>query len=60
MSQANFLAKLQQEAEIQAQLQSHRLLPTQLDGLTSFIGRYSWQVILVLSGLSALVLGIVI
>lgn len=56
MKQKDFLQKLQQEAQLQAQLQSHRLLPQQLDGITSFIGRYSWQVIFVLSGLTALVL----
>lgn len=56
--QSDFLAKLQEEAALQAKLEHHRLLPPQLDFITSFIGRYPWQVLLTLSGITALVIEI--
>ena len=49
--QQKFLEKLQIEAHLQARLNTNRVLPTQLDGLSSFVGRYPWQVLLVLSGI---------
>lgn len=54
----DFVKKLQQEASLQARLHTERLLPARLDPITAFIGRYSWQVILVLSALTALVVRI--
>jgi len=53
MQQAQFLVRLQEEAALQARLHHRRLLPSQLDFVTSFIGKYSWQVLVVLSGLAA-------
>ncbi len=53
MKQTDFLDRLQDEASLQARLHQHRLIPSQLDALTSFIGRYPWQVIGVLAGLTA-------
>jgi hypothetical protein len=51
-----FLEKLEQEATLQSRLQQQRLLPQQIDWLTSIIGRYPWQTILVLSGFVAFLL----
>jgi hypothetical protein len=52
---SDFLAQLQGQAQKQAQLHHHRLIPKKLDAVTSVIGRYPWQVLLVISGLSAVV-----
>ncbi len=49
-----FLEKLQEQAQLQARLNSNRFLPTQLDSFTSFFGRYPWQVLLVASGITSL------
>lgn len=57
-SQKDFLTKLQTEAKQQAKLNQSRILPQELDGLTSFVGRYPWQVLLVSSGLTSLALEI--
>lgn len=54
--QSDFLAKLQEEAALQAKLEHHRLIPPQLDFITSIIGRYPWQVLLALSGITALII----
>lgn len=51
-----FLEKLEQEATLQSKLQHQRLLPQQLDAITSLIGRYPWQTIMILSGLMAVLL----
>lgn len=51
--QQKFLEKLQSEARLQAKLHARPFLPSQFDGMTSFIGRYPWQVLAVLSGLTA-------
>lgn len=54
MNKGDFLAQLQIQAEKQAKLHHSRLLPTQLDGLTSFVGHYPWQVMACLSLVAAL------
>jgi len=54
-----FLQQLQHQAEKQSKLHDIRFIPSQLDTITSLIGRYPWQVILALSGLSALVLKVI-
>lgn len=51
-----FLTKLQSEAALQSKLQKSKWLPEELDLLTSFIGKYPWQVILGLSGLTSLLI----
>lgn len=51
-----FLSQLKLEAKKQAKLHENRLLPRQLDGVTSLIGTYPWQALLLLSGMTALVL----
>lgn len=52
--QSDFLVKLQSEAKLQSRLNTTRFFPPQLDGVTSFIGKHPWQVILAVSGLTAL------
>lgn len=54
-----FLQKLQAEAVFQKKLHDYRLLPKKVDSITSFIGTHSWQVILVLSVLTAVVLEVI-
>ncbi len=54
-SNSEFLLKLQAEAKAQKRLFSTRFFPPALDIVTSFIGRYSWQVILISSGVTSLV-----
>lgn len=53
INQSSFVARLQAEAALQSQLHQRRFLPSQLDWLTSLIGNYPWQVVLILSGLTA-------
>lgn len=53
-AQSSFLNRLQTEAALQSQLHKRRFLPHQLDGVTSLVGNYPWQILLVLSGLTAL------
>lgn len=48
-----FLEELQKEAENQAKISQTRILPAQLDWLTSLIGRYPWQTLLFVSFLTA-------
>jgi hypothetical protein len=48
-----FLEKLQEQAKLQSKLNEHRIFPRQLDNITSFIGNYPWQTLLVISFLSA-------
>jgi hypothetical protein len=36
-------------------LETHRLLPRQLDPLTSLIGNYPWQILLISSGITTVV-----
>lgn len=59
MHKQAFLAQLQQQAEKQAKLHHARFLPKSVDGLTSIIGRYPWQVLVVSSGVTAIVLEVI-
>jgi hypothetical protein len=52
----DFLAQLQQQAELQATLNTSRVLPKQADWLTAFIGNHPWQTLVILSTLSTLFL----
>ena len=56
MANQNFLQELQLQAQKQSKLHHRRFLPSQLDFLTSFIGKYSWQSLLVLSLVTAIYL----
>lgn len=50
----DFLSKLQFEAQMQARLHANKVLPDKLDSIAAFVGNYPWQVLLVISGLTAL------
>lgn len=50
-----FLQKLEQEAAVQAQIQTHKVMPKRLTGLANLVGRDTWRVLIVISGLWALV-----
>lgn len=54
-NQEDFIKKLQSEVLFQSRLEKKQLLPKKLGGLGRFIASYSWQVILVISGATALV-----
>lgn len=54
MNKDDFLGKLQLQAEKQAKLHHSRFLPAQLDFITSFIGHHPWQVMMVVSFVTAL------
>jgi hypothetical protein len=56
MKTRQFLDQLQAEAKFQAQLRNQPLLPRQLDPITSIIGNYPWQTIVLISGITALVI----
>lgn len=49
-----FLETLQAQAQQQAQLHQRKLLPKQVEGFTALVGSYPWQILLFLSGLTAL------
>jgi len=53
-NQEDFLKKLESEVFLQSQLEKKQLLPKGLGWLGIFIANYSWQTILVVSGLTAL------
>lgn len=50
---ADFLQKLQAQAKEQSKLVGSSIIPKQLDWLTSLIGQYPWQFLLIISGISA-------
>lgn len=52
----NFLSELQKEASIQKKLNQERIFPEYFDGLTSLIGNYPWQTLLLLSAVSTILL----
>lgn len=54
-----FLEKLQAEANFQQEIFKNRVLPTKVDAITAYIGTHSWQTILVLSFVTAVLLEIV-
>lgn len=56
MKQQDFIKQLENQAQKQAVLHEKRILPRQLDIITTFIGNYPWQVITFLSFLTALFL----
>ena len=56
MPDQDFLQQLQIQAQKQAVLHEKRVFPRQFDGITSFIGNYPWQVIGILSLVTAVIL----
>lgn len=58
MKQSDFLLQLETQAKKQAILHEKRVIPRQLDWFTSLVGNYPWQIIGLLSLLTALVIEI--
>lgn len=56
MKKSDFLNQLQKQAAKQAVLQEKRLLPKQFDFISAFVGNYPWQVLIIVSLLTAAVL----
>jgi hypothetical protein len=59
-NQEDFIKKLQSEVTFQSQLEKKQLLPKKLGWLGRIIANYSWQVLLIISGVTALVRALVI
>lgn len=55
MKEQDFIFILQTQAKKQSKLHEQRLLPKNVDWLTSIIGNYPWQFILVLAVIGAVV-----
>lgn len=55
MKDQDFISLLQDQAQKQSMLNTRRILPKKMDAITSFIGNYSWQVILVISLVGAMI-----
>lgn len=55
-SSPRFLSQLEQEARRQANLQQHSLLPRQLGGLGRWVANHSWQFLVLISTLTALII----
>lgn len=53
MKQSDFLLQLESQAKKQAVLHEKRILPRQLDRFTALVGNYPWQIILMVSFLTA-------
>ncbi|NCN51069.1 MAG: hypothetical protein GW762_04715 [Candidatus Pacebacteria bacterium] len=58
-TESEFLEKLHAEAAFQHELFSHRVLPSKVDVLTSFIGTHSWQTFLFLALVTSIVLEVI-
>ena len=55
MKDKDFVSVLQRQAKEQSRLHEERLLPKNVDWITSLIGNYPWQFILVLALIGAVV-----
>ncbi len=53
MKESEFINQLQNQAAKQAILQKKRLLPRQFDFFSALIGNYPWQVLLIVSLITA-------
>lgn len=58
MKQSDFLQQLEAQAHKQAVLHEKRLIPRQLDWFTSLVGNYPWQIIALVSLITAVVIEI--
>lgn len=54
MKEKDFISVLQDQAKKQSRLHEERLLPKNVDWLTSMIGNYPWQFILALALIGAI------
>jgi hypothetical protein len=52
---SHFITTLQREAKRQSSLNQTRFFPQSLDPFTALVGNYPWQILLVLSGITAIV-----
>jgi hypothetical protein len=52
--QTEFLQRLEKEAKLQSSLHRSHLLPQWAQGLARVVAAYPWQVVLVLSGITAI------
>jgi hypothetical protein len=55
MKDKDFVSLLQEQAQLQSKLNKERLLPRNVDWMTSLIGNYPWQFILVISVCGAVI-----
>lgn len=55
MKDKDFISLLQDQAQKQSMLNTKRILPKKMDVITSFVGNYSWQVILAISVIGAVI-----
>lgn len=55
MKDKDFVSLLQEQAQKQSMLNTRRILPKKMDAITSFVGNYPWQVILVASTIGAII-----
>ena len=54
-NQEDFIQKLESEVLFQSRLEQKKLLPKKLSNLGRLIASYPWQVILIVSGATALI-----
>ena len=58
-TKTEFLKKLQAEASFQQKLSRRKILPSRVDGVTSWIGTHAWQTIIGLALCTATVLELI-
>ncbi|OGJ37492.1 MAG: hypothetical protein A2383_00510 [Candidatus Pacebacteria bacterium RIFOXYB1_FULL_39_46] len=54
MQQAQFLQTLAEEARLQAQISSTKVVPKSLERMANLIGNHTWKLLLVVSGIMSL------
>lgn len=55
----DFFGELEDLAKKQAKLHQERVLPKQLDWLTSLVGTYPWQTLVLVSGATAVLIELI-
>lgn len=56
LTDRQFLKKLQEQAELQAQLSTTRILPEKADHMMTFVGNHPWQTLVVLATMSTVLM----
>jgi hypothetical protein len=56
LTDRQFLKKLQEQAELQAQLSTTRILPEKADLIMTFVGNHPWQTLVTLATLSTVLM----
>lgn len=54
MREPTFLKKLAEEARLQAKIESSPIIPRRLEGVARYVNAHAWRVLVVVSGLLAL------